>query len=62
MSERPEEPKAASDADSLLPVDEHVEEGHDAEAEKSGIVVSICCQTFSLRRTCSLVSTPSSTQ
>ena len=34
MSERPEEPKAASDADSLLPVDEHVEEGHDAEGRK----------------------------
>ena len=34
MSERPEEPKAASDADSLLPIDEHVEEGHDAEGRK----------------------------
>ena len=34
MSERPEEPKQASDADSLLPIDEHVEEGHDAEGRK----------------------------
>jgi CDP-diacylglycerol---serine O-phosphatidyltransferase len=34
MSERPEEPNQASDADSLLPIDEHVEEGHDAEGRK----------------------------
>ncbi|RJG10467.1 CDP-diacylglycerol--serine O-phosphatidyltransferase [Pseudomonas cavernicola] len=34
MNERPEEPKPASDAESLLPVDEHVEEGHDAEGRK----------------------------
>ena len=34
MSERPEEPNKASDAESLLPIDEHVEEGHDAEGRK----------------------------
>lgn len=34
MSERPEEPHQASDAESLLPIDEHVEEGHDAEGRK----------------------------
>jgi CDP-diacylglycerol--serine O-phosphatidyltransferase len=34
MSERPEEPNKPSDAESLLPVDEHVEEGHDAEGRK----------------------------
>ena len=34
MSERPEEPNQASDAESLLPIDEHVEEGHDAEGRK----------------------------
>jgi len=34
MSERPEEPNQASDAESLLPIDEHVEEGHDSEGRK----------------------------
>lgn len=34
MSERPEEPNKASDAESLLPIDEHVEEGHDAEGRQ----------------------------
>jgi len=34
MSERPEEPNQASDAESLLPIDEHIEEGHDAEGRK----------------------------
>jgi CDP-diacylglycerol--serine O-phosphatidyltransferase len=34
MSERPEEAAQASDAESLLPVDEHVEEGHDDEGRK----------------------------
>ncbi len=34
MTERPEEPNKASDAESLLPIDEHVEEGHDAEGRK----------------------------
>ena len=34
MSERPEEPNKPSDAESLLPIDEHVEEGHDAEGRK----------------------------
>ncbi|MBA1245329.1 CDP-diacylglycerol--serine O-phosphatidyltransferase [Pseudomonas japonica] len=34
MSERPEEPNTAPDADSLLPVDEHVEEGQDAEGRR----------------------------
>ena len=34
MSERPEEPNKAPDAESLLPIDEHVEEGHDAEGRK----------------------------
>ena len=34
MSERPEEPNQASDAESMLPIDEHVEEGHDAEGRK----------------------------
>ncbi|KGS12811.1 CDP-diacylglycerol--serine O-phosphatidyltransferase, partial [Pseudomonas coronafaciens] len=34
MSERPEEPIKASDAESLLPIDEHVEEGHDAEGRQ----------------------------
>jgi CDP-diacylglycerol--serine O-phosphatidyltransferase len=34
MSERPEEPNKAADAESLLPIDEHVEEGHDAEGRK----------------------------
>ena len=34
MSERPEEPHQASDAESMLPIDEHVEEGHDAEGRK----------------------------
>lgn len=34
MSERPEEPNKASDEESLLPIDEHIEEGHDAEGRK----------------------------
>ncbi len=34
MSELPEEASKASDAERLLPVDEHVEEGHDAEGRK----------------------------
>ena len=34
MSERPQEPNKAPDAESLLPIDEHVEEGHDAEGRK----------------------------
>ncbi|GLK91892.1 CDP-diacylglycerol--serine O-phosphatidyltransferase [Pseudomonas turukhanskensis] len=34
MSERPEEPASGPDAESLLPIDEHVEEGHDAEGRK----------------------------
>ena len=34
MSERPEEPNKPSDAESLLPVDEHIEEGHDDEGRK----------------------------
>ena len=34
MNERPEEAPTASDTESLLPVDEHVEEGHDAEGRK----------------------------
>ena len=34
MSERPEEPKSTPDEESLLPIDEHVEEGHDAEGRK----------------------------
>ena len=34
MSERPEEPNQASAAESMLPIDEHVEEGHDAEGRK----------------------------
>nr|BFE94146.1 hypothetical protein GCM10020185_46820 [Pseudomonas brassicacearum subsp. brassicacearum] len=34
MSERPDEPNQAPDAESLLPIDEHVEEGHDAEGRK----------------------------
>ncbi|WP_040259391.1 MULTISPECIES: CDP-diacylglycerol--serine O-phosphatidyltransferase [Pseudomonas] len=34
MSERPEEPNAAPDVDSLLPIDEHVEEGRDAEGRR----------------------------
>ncbi|MES2818565.1 MAG: CDP-diacylglycerol--serine O-phosphatidyltransferase [Pseudomonadota bacterium] len=34
MNERPEEPSTASDAESLLPIDEHIEEGHDAEGRK----------------------------
>lgn len=32
--ERPEEPGAAADPESLLPIDEHIEEGHDAEGRK----------------------------
>jgi CDP-diacylglycerol--serine O-phosphatidyltransferase len=34
MSERPEEPRPAPDAESMLPIDEHEEEGHDAEGRK----------------------------
>jgi CDP-diacylglycerol--serine O-phosphatidyltransferase len=34
MNERPEEAAKASDTESLLPVDEHVEEGHDDEGRK----------------------------
>lgn len=34
MSERPDEPNKAADAESLLPIDEHIEEGHDAEGRK----------------------------
>ena len=34
MNERPEQPAKAQDAESLLPVDEHVEEGHDADGQK----------------------------
>ena len=31
MSERPQEPNSSRDDDSLLPIDEHIEEGHDDE-------------------------------
>jgi CDP-diacylglycerol---serine O-phosphatidyltransferase len=34
MSERPETPNAAPDEESLLPIDEHIEEGHDDEGRK----------------------------
>lgn len=34
MNERPEGAPSASDVESLLPIDEHVEEGHDAEGRK----------------------------
>jgi CDP-diacylglycerol--serine O-phosphatidyltransferase len=34
MNERPDESQTHTDADSLLPVDEHIEEGHDAEGRK----------------------------
>jgi CDP-diacylglycerol---serine O-phosphatidyltransferase len=34
MNERPDEPQAPTEADSLLPIDEHIEEGHDAEGRK----------------------------
>ncbi|WXL26954.1 CDP-diacylglycerol--serine O-phosphatidyltransferase [Ectopseudomonas mendocina] len=34
MNERPDESQSGADADSLLPVDEHIEEGHDAEGRK----------------------------
>jgi CDP-diacylglycerol--serine O-phosphatidyltransferase len=34
MNERPDELQAHTDADSLLPVDEHIEEGQDAEGRK----------------------------
>jgi CDP-diacylglycerol--serine O-phosphatidyltransferase len=34
MSEQPGEPNKAPESDSLLPIDEHVEEGHDAEGRK----------------------------
>ncbi|MDD1509249.1 CDP-diacylglycerol--serine O-phosphatidyltransferase [Pseudomonas sp. CNPSo 3701] len=34
MSERPQEPNSSRDDDSLLPIDEHIEEGHDDEGRK----------------------------
>ena len=34
MSERPEEPLGSAGSESLLPIDEHVEEGRDAEGRK----------------------------
>ncbi|HSC83547.1 MAG TPA: CDP-diacylglycerol--serine O-phosphatidyltransferase [Pseudomonas sp.] len=34
MNERPEESGSAPEGESLLPIDEHVEEGHDAEGRK----------------------------
>ncbi len=34
MNQRPEEPNNASSIESLLPIDEHVEEGHDNEGRK----------------------------
>lgn len=34
MSERPEEPNKPSDAESLLPIDEHIEESQDADGRK----------------------------
>ena len=34
MSERPEEPQSTPGTESLLPIDEHIEEGHDAEGRK----------------------------
>ena len=34
MNERPEEVEPISAAESLLPIDEHIEEGHDAEGRK----------------------------
>ncbi|CAD5106927.1 CDP-diacylglycerol--serine O-phosphatidyltransferase [Zestomonas carbonaria] len=34
MSERPEEPNPTPEAESLLPIDEHIEEGHDADGRK----------------------------
>lgn len=34
MNERPEGAPPASDVESLLPIDEHIEEGHDAEGRK----------------------------
>lgn len=34
MSERPEQPSPAPEPESLLPIDEHIEEGHDAEGRK----------------------------
>ncbi|WP_313517901.1 CDP-diacylglycerol--serine O-phosphatidyltransferase [Pseudomonas sp.] len=34
MTDQPEEPKKDALADSLLPIDEHIEEGHDAEGRK----------------------------
>jgi CDP-diacylglycerol--serine O-phosphatidyltransferase len=34
MSERPEQPSSAPEPESLLPIDEHIEEGHDAEGRK----------------------------
>ncbi|WP_282339544.1 MULTISPECIES: CDP-diacylglycerol--serine O-phosphatidyltransferase [Pseudomonas] len=34
MTDQPEEPKKDPLADSLLPIDEHIEEGHDAEGRK----------------------------
>jgi CDP-diacylglycerol---serine O-phosphatidyltransferase len=34
MSERPEDPQSPTEAESILPIDEHIEEGHDAEGRK----------------------------
>jgi CDP-diacylglycerol--serine O-phosphatidyltransferase len=34
MNERPDEPQSATDAESLLPIDEHVEDGHDSDGRK----------------------------
>lgn len=34
MSQRPEENDRASSIESLLPIDEHIEEGHDSEGRK----------------------------
>jgi len=60
MSERPEEPSQAPDAESLLPIDEHVEEGMTRKVARSGIVASIFCPTCSPRRTFLPGSIPSS--
>src|SRR5690606_10683197 len=34
MNERPDDPLSPGEAESLLPIDEHIEEGHDAEGRK----------------------------
>jgi CDP-diacylglycerol---serine O-phosphatidyltransferase len=34
MNERPDEPQSPVEAEGLLPIDEHIEEGHDAEGRK----------------------------